>query len=207
MRADSPLTRSNAVRYHSALRGSERARLVFASMTESGVRSSWEASAEKSSWRRRATSMGVATRRPTKTAPPKTNDKQDGADEQLGEHEVRLGPADVGDVLSHHEVAAGDVGACDPDRRPVDGGGGGAVTAISPEGSDALTVVRTVPSLRTSQARTGGPSGRSCGLSGGSSPPPPDGGWDCVSAEARRSSTCRVRLVDTMAKKAMATMT
>ncbi len=44
------------------------------------------------------------------------DDEQDWADEQLGEHEVGLGPADVRDVLAHHQVAARDVASrrCEP---------------------------------------------------------------------------------------------
>ena len=72
IRLDSSLTRSKALRYQVLSRSCARARLVCASMTDRGVRSSCEASAEKSSWRRRATSMGVATRRPMATAPRNT---------------------------------------------------------------------------------------------------------------------------------------
>ena len=52
---------------------------VWASMTASGVRSSCEASAVNSSWRRRDASIGAATRRPIATAPRKTIPSRSGA--------------------------------------------------------------------------------------------------------------------------------
>jgi hypothetical protein len=79
IRFDSWSTRSKAVRYQATSRAWVMARLVWASMTESGVRSSCEASAVKSSWRWRASSIGVATRRPIRTAPKKTNARSAGA--------------------------------------------------------------------------------------------------------------------------------
>ena len=66
-------------------------RLVWASITETGVRSSWEASALKASCRWRARSIGAATRRPMATAPTKTRIEQDRPDDQLRRKERLLG--------------------------------------------------------------------------------------------------------------------
>ena len=79
MRFDSRSTLVNALRYQAASRSCASARLVCASMTESGVRSSCEASAVNSSCRRRAASMGAATRRPMATAPKNTPASRNGA--------------------------------------------------------------------------------------------------------------------------------
>ena len=65
------------------------ARLALASITDSGVRSSCDASAVKSSCRWRARSMGMATRRPISTAPTKTRQQQDRRDQELAQDDGR----------------------------------------------------------------------------------------------------------------------
>ena len=70
-------TRRSAFWYWPASRRALRASPVSASITDSGVRSSWEASAVNSSWRRRACSTGPdafspITRVPRNTAPSRT---------------------------------------------------------------------------------------------------------------------------------------
>ena len=61
------------------LAGELSANDISASMTVSGVRSSCEASAVKSSARRRARSIGAATRRPIAHEPKKTASRRTGA--------------------------------------------------------------------------------------------------------------------------------
>ncbi len=72
MRWLSACTRSKAARYQVPSRSLARARVVVASITESGVRSSWEASAVNSICRWRKRSIGAATRRPMLSEPENT---------------------------------------------------------------------------------------------------------------------------------------
>jgi len=65
----SPRIRPRASRYSVADRGADRATSASALITLSGVRSSCEASAVNSSWRRRDCSTGACARRPTSSAP------------------------------------------------------------------------------------------------------------------------------------------
>ena len=66
----SPWMPVSASRYSAALRGLLRATSASALITLSGVRSSCEASAVNSSWRRRDCSTGARARRPTTSEPP-----------------------------------------------------------------------------------------------------------------------------------------
>ena len=83
-----------ALRYQAASRSCARASEVCASITDSGVRSSCEASAVNSSWRRRAASMGAATRRPMTTAPDEHEAQQERRDQQHAEDDRPLGVGD-----------------------------------------------------------------------------------------------------------------
>ena len=65
----SPWMRVSASRYSAASRGLDRATSASARITLSGVRSSCEASAVNSSWRRRDCSTGASARRPTTSEP------------------------------------------------------------------------------------------------------------------------------------------
>ena len=65
----SPWIRRSESRYCAASRGADRATSASALITLSGVRSSCEASAVNSSWRRRDCSTGASARRPTTSRP------------------------------------------------------------------------------------------------------------------------------------------
>lgn len=71
-RALSRPTRDSTSRYAAGSRGRSSASPTSASITEIGVRSSWEASAVNSAWRRRTSSEGAEARRPTTVAPTNT---------------------------------------------------------------------------------------------------------------------------------------
>ena len=68
----SRLTLWRTSRYSEGSRGRSSAMSISASITEMGVRSSWEASAVNSACRRRTNSEGADARRPTTVAPPNT---------------------------------------------------------------------------------------------------------------------------------------
>jgi len=72
MRLLSTSMRRKAVRYQAASRSWASASDVCASITDSGVRSSWDASAVNSICRCLACSIGVPTRRPMLSAPRNT---------------------------------------------------------------------------------------------------------------------------------------
>ncbi len=74
----SPWIRASASRYSPASRGADRATSASARITLSGVRSSCEASAVNSSWRRRDCSTGASARRPTTSRPPNIASSRNG---------------------------------------------------------------------------------------------------------------------------------
>ena len=91
VRFSSASIRPKASASQAGSRARARASVVWASMTESGVRSSCEASAVNSSWRWRARSIGVATRRPIASAAQEDHDQERAADPELGHDQGRLG--------------------------------------------------------------------------------------------------------------------
>ena len=108
-------------RYQSAVAlAGERQAGVCASMTESGVRSSCEASAVNSSWRWRARSIGAATRRPMATAPRKTTSSRIGAMRTSARMIVELALSDDRvERLADDDVAIADLAARDPQSAAV----------------------------------------------------------------------------------------
>ncbi len=199
-------TRSNAARYQVTDRSCDSARLVCASITERGVRSSWDASAVKSSWRWRARSMGAATRRPMPTAPRKTSASRIGPITDSARMRVDC----AWETLS---MVCPTTTYCAPAGAPAMRTSVlliemvcGAVTCRSAAGSTAPAVLLvTVPSAWTVHTMTGAPNGRS----GGGAPKPPAGGggsWAIRDRDAvSRASSCEVRSRLTIRTTAIAT--
>ena len=79
----SPSMRVSTARYSAGLRGALRATLVSALMTLSGVRSSWEASAENSSCRRRDCSTGRQCAQPDGECAAEHCKEEDGRRQRL----------------------------------------------------------------------------------------------------------------------------
>ena len=153
-----------------------RARLVWASMTETGVRSSCEASALNASWRCRARSIGAATRRPMTTAPMKTSEEQHRPDDQLGQEEGRLGRRQLGRPLPDDHVAIAGAGAGHPDVHPADADRLGRRSPSSRRPAGRRRRCSRSPSRSAAPSRRAG-SGRRGGRGGGASKPPPGPGW------------------------------
>ena len=199
IRLDSRSILPNALRYQAASRSWARASEVWASMTESGVRSSWLASAVNSSWRRRAASMGAATRRPTTTAPRKTKPSRNGAMMSVPTMMVccasPTSSADWAMTRWPPTESAPATRIVVPSMVAVRG----AVTACRSAGRSGVveSTVVMVPSGATSHARNGRPCGRPGSRPPAGGPPfgEPDGGPPCgrTRASVRRWSTCEVR--------------
>ena len=137
---------------------------VWASMTDSGVRSSCEASAVNSSWRWRARPRsGAATRRPIATAPRNTTPSRNGAMSELAEDDVRWRVAHRLQRLADHDTrsspTAGRRGGA-PSRR---GARSPARATVASSAGSAGVSARRGPCrpASTAQTSTGAPSERS----------------------------------------------
>ena len=83
---------------------------MWASITDSGVRSSCEASAVNSSWRRLAWSIGAGDAPADRDGSDEDDQEQHRRDQQLGQDQRRLGLGDAVEVLGDDDVVA---------RRPI----------------------------------------------------------------------------------------
>ena len=77
-------------------------------MTLSGVRSSWEASAVNSSWRRRASSTGLAALTPMSRVPKNTATRSTGPAMASNNSKLGLDTVHVGQALGGHEPVVAD---------------------------------------------------------------------------------------------------
>ena len=115
----SPWIRRSESRYSAASRGADRATSASALITLSGVRSSCEASAVNSSWRRRDCSTGASARRPTTSRPPNMASSRNGPAMISTSSHQAPGVLVAGQALAGHQPAPVVLRHLQPERGPA----------------------------------------------------------------------------------------